>query len=486
MPIGPGTKLGSYVVNDAIGQGAMGVVYRAFHAQLERECAVKVLQAISADPDSNARFRREAQAIARMRHPNVLNVYDFGEYEGTPYMIVEYVAGGNLATRVKSGPLDRAVALAYLRGIADALDYAHKHGIVHRDVKPANVLLGPDDNPILADFGLAKLMESSSIKSLTGVTTGTPAYMAPEQVTGHQVGPASDRYSLAVMAYEMLTGTLPFEEGGVLEVMYAQVHKQPAPPSMLNHGLPARVDAVIMRGMAKEPAARWERCDDFVAALEKALNASAPAAVDATIAFSPPVPQAPPPRARAGRRAPEPIDATTVMAADDAAGPIRGPDPLLPSPVITRRGFAVPRQKTTKGKRRGRLWILWAAIGLIVLLVVVTAAFIINQPPDLALSSDTAMPGDRLVVTANHLPFNQAGEIQLLSGVRAFPFRADGIGRVRRQIDIPYDIEIGDHIIRVCWDGSCPLSTFLHVETGPTSLGLPPQARPRPELIGGL
>src|SRR5690348_6333788 len=141
----------------------MGVVYKAYHPQLERTGAVKVLHGIGLDADSTARFRREAQAIAHMRHPNVLNVFDFGEFEGTPYMIVEYVPGGSLASRLNRGALDTRSALAYLRGIGEALDYAHKHGIVHRDVKPANVLMGPDDNPILADFGLAKLMESSSI-----------------------------------------------------------------------------------------------------------------------------------------------------------------------------------------------------------------------------------------------------------------------------------------------------------------------------------
>ena len=204
--------------------------------------------------------------------------------------------------------------------------------------------------------------------------------MAPEQVTGRNVGPASDRYSLAVMAYEMLTGTLPFQEGGVLEVMYAQVHMEPAVPSMVNHGLPAKVDAVIMRGMAKEPAARWERCADFVAALEKALNGSVPDAVERTIAFAPPAPQAPPANPRPARRTPAALDATTVMAPDAAAGPIRGPDPQLPSPVITRRGFAVPRQKDTKSRRGGRSWVLWVAIGLIVALLVVAAAFVIVRP----------------------------------------------------------------------------------------------------------
>jgi len=209
----------------------MGVVYKAYHAQLERSGAVKVLQGIAIGPDSVARFHHEAQAIAQMRHPNIVNVFDFGDYQGTPYMIVEYVPGGNLADKLQQTPLDQATTLKYLRGIAAALDYAHSLGIVHRDVKPGNVLLEKDGTPVLADFGLVKLLQGSSMHSLTGVTTGTPAYMAPEQVTGHDVGPAADRYSLATMAYEMLTGKIPFDGKGVLELMYAHVHGVPPPPS---------------------------------------------------------------------------------------------------------------------------------------------------------------------------------------------------------------------------------------------------------------
>src|SRR3982075_3926595 len=198
----------------------MGLVYRAYHSQLERTGAVKVLQAIAPDRDTTARFRREAQAIAQLRHPNIVNVYDFGEFEGTPYMIVEYVPGGSLANRLSQGPVSQAAALKYVRGIGTGLDYAHGLGIVHRDVKPANVLLEKDDTPVLADFGLAKLLQGSSLKSMTGVTTGTPAYMSPEQVAGSQVGPAADRYSLATIAYEMLTGVIPFDGEGLLELVY--------------------------------------------------------------------------------------------------------------------------------------------------------------------------------------------------------------------------------------------------------------------------
>ena len=463
MPIGPGTKLGPYVVQDYIGQGAMGVVYRAYHAQLERVGAVKVLQGLAPDGDSVARFRREAQAIAHMRHPNIVNVFDFGEFEGTPYMIVEYVEGGSLSTVVKDGPLDRKAMLDYLRGIAAALDYAHSRGIVHRDVKPANVLLGAQNTPILADFGLAKLLESSSIKSLTGVTTGTPAYMAPEQVTGSHVGPAADRYSLAVMAYEMLTGFLPFDQGGVLEVLYAQVHREPDPPSTRSARLGSQVDAVVMRGLAKDPNARWDSCASFVDALDAALNSRNKPVPERTIVFAPPVPvrtSAPVPK-----HAPA-LDATTIA---DTAGAVRGPDPAIAKHP--------PRRRSWRG-------LVYAAIAVVVLMLVLllgTAAyFIVSQPTTLVVSQDTVAPGDSVVVTASHVPRNQAGNIELHSVVHLYPFKADGNGNVRGTVFLPDDLAAGDHILRICWNGACHAETTLHV-VGSVALASP-TASPSPRV----
>jgi len=483
VPIGPGTKLGQYVVQDAIGEGAMGVVYRAYHPQLERTGAVKVLHGIGLDLDSAARFRREAQAIAQLRHPNVLNVFDFGEFEGTPYMIVEYVEGGSLAPRVKSGALDQASALAYLRGIAAALDYAHKHGIVHRDVKPANVLMGPDDNPILADFGLAKLMESSSIKSLTGVTTGTPAYMAPEQVSGSQVGPAADRYSLAVMAYEMLTGSLPFDEGGVLEVLYAQVHREPSAPSSVNHALGPRIDSVILRGMAKDPTARWNRCLDFVTALETAMKPetasaaektiafAAPTAVDKTVAIAPPVA----PRKRTPRAVTAEVQGTTVFAGEAAIGALRGPDPEVPHPVITWRGVKVPVRERMGSRKRN--YAFAGAAAAILLLLLGVCGYVVLLPPSLHLSRSIVAPGDSIVVSANHIPSGQSGQIELHSVIQSYAFRADAIGRVTRDVAIPYDVELGAHRIYICWSGACRASAALQVVD---SVAVAPSDSPAP------
>jgi protein kinase-like protein len=420
--------LGSYVVEEFVGEGAMGVVYRAYHAQLERTAAVKVLQALTPDTDMVARFRREAQSIGRMRHANVLNVFDFGEFEGTPYMVVEYVQGGSLASRTKQGALDRASALRFLRGIGDALDYAHSLGIVHRDVKPANVLLGAGDTPILADFGLAKLLQSSSIKSMTGVTTGTPAYMAPEQVTGSQVGPAADRYSLAVMAFEMLTGSLPFEAEGVLEVLYAHVHRDPPAPSSLNPQLGPRVDDVVLRGMAKDPAARWESCASFIAALEDALDASpVAAAVESTAAIATAVsaPTAPPLAAAA----------KTVIA--------------MP-----------PRRKRA---RRSVLLAILAAALVLVLIVGGVAVYAATRPTTLAVSPQVVRPGEHVVLSARHVPRNQAGEIQLVGTTRSVAFHANASGDVSVEMTVPAGISAGDYVLRICWSGACHAQTTLRV-----------------------
>ena len=420
MPIEPGTRLGSYVVQDFLGKGAMGVVYRAYHASLERPAAVKILQGLAPDSDSVARFRREAQSIGRMRHPNVLNVFDYGEFEGSPYMIVEFVPGGSLAGRLTQAPMDREVALDYLTGIGEALDYAHSLGIVHRDVKPANVLIGAHDAPILADFGLAKLLQSSSVKSMTGVTTGTPAYMAPEQVTGSQVGPAADRYSLAVMAYEMLTGSLPFSGDSVLEVLYAHVHREPDPPSKLNPALPAKVDEVVMRGMAKDPAARWESCAAFVTALRSSLE-DAPAPIASTVKVAPPMPVA--------------EAATTVVV----------------QPPPSRR----PRRR------------LMFAIGAIVLVLLLLTGGVLaygaTRPTSLAVTPAIVHAGDHVVVSAHHVPRNQVGELQLAGTDHTASFKASANGDVSQEFVVPRDTSPGGYIVRICWAGACHASATLTV-----------------------
>jgi serine/threonine protein kinase len=272
VPIQPGTRLGAYEVKRLIGHGAMGTVYLARHEALDRTAAVKVMQAITDDPVAVGRFNREGRAIALLRHPNIVTVYDYGEYEGTPYMIEEYVPGGSLAERLRDDRPGRETAVRWLRGIASGLDYAHRKGIVHRDVKPLNVLMGQEDVPVLADFGLAKVAQQPAMTAV-GVATGTPAYMAPEQISDvGEIGPATDIYALATVAYEMLTGRLPYESDDVMRLLMAKVRDDPVPPTHRDPTLPRRVDSVLLRGLARKPDARWTTCTAMVEALAGVLE----------------------------------------------------------------------------------------------------------------------------------------------------------------------------------------------------------------------
>src|SRR5216683_56944 len=483
MSIEPGTRLGQYEVQELIGQGAMGVVYRAYHVPLARTGAVKVMHGIAPDPDSIARFRHEAQAIAQMRHPNILNVFDFGEYQGTPYMIVEYVPGGSLANRLNGPQLDQATALKYLRGIASGLDHAHGLGIVHRDVKPANVLLEKDDTPVIADFGLAKLLQGSSLKSMTGVTTGTPAYMAPEQVTGSHAGPPADRYSLATIAYEMLTGVIPFDGEGLMEVLYAQVHRDPLPPSARNSALNPQVDAVIMRGLAKDPAARWETATAFVDALEAALAGKLEPALAKTVVMAPPIAStlaltAPIAAGAAVAVAPPPARA-------DAAGRSATVAMAYPAPTAQR----VVEKKSHKG-----LYAIIAGAAILLLLLSSVVLIAALRTPTLSLSASTVTAGESVVANATNVPANQNGEIQLHSTLHVFTFHADSNGHVSLPIVVPRNIGAGNHTVTICWASRCRNSVTLHViepgvalasPTPGTTPGGTPSASPTPNTTPG-
>ena len=421
----------------------MGVVYRAYHAQLERTGAIKVMQGMTPDADTVARFRHEAQAIAKLRHPNIVDVYDFGEFQGTPYMIVEYVPGGSLAARMAHAQLDTKTALKYLRGIAAGLDYAHSHGVVHRDVKPANVLLTAEDTPVLADFGLAKLLQGTSLKSMTGVTTGTPAYMAPEQVTGHQVGPAADRYSLATIAYEMLTGVIPFEGEALMELLYAQVHREPPAPSSRTPSLGSPVDEVIMRGLAKDPATRWESSLRFVDALEAAMSKGAGVSGRATMVIAPPL-SSTLPRASAAL-------ADTVADPESAADLTAYPSPPW-TPLVQERQ---PWRPTLAGI---------ASVAVILLLLTgVVAWSLAHRPVDLVLSPSTAAAGDTVFVTADNLPASPRGQVELHSDFQVYDFRADSSGNVAFSLTVPRDTAPGVHAIKICWAGACHAQATLRV-----------------------
>ena len=275
MPITTGTVLGRYRLLERAGVGGMSEVWKAEDGTLKRTVAVKViLGPVAADSTFRERFLREARLVAGLEHPNVLPVFDYAtatiDGEEVSYLVMPLVAGGSLKSRV-SGPVPPALAVTWLSAIASALDHAHVKGILHRDVKPANVLMDSQGRPLLADFGLARSTEISSGLTATGTVLGTPLYMAPEQATGSALDGRADQYALAVIAFELLAGRVPFTADTPLGVLHQHVAAPPPPLSSVLPGTSPDVDAVLARGLAKKPAERFASCGEFVAALGAAL-----------------------------------------------------------------------------------------------------------------------------------------------------------------------------------------------------------------------
>ena len=266
MKLEPGTKIGPYQILGELGKGGMATVYRAYQPSLEREVALKVLpEFLVEQPGFKARFHREAVAVARLQHPNILSVFDHGEQDGVTYIVSEYVDGGTLAARM-GAPIQLDYCVRILRPIADALDYAHSEGVIHRDVKPSNILLDRRGVPILSDFGLARVAEAADSERLTqtGAMVGTPTYMAPEQCSGQEAGAPADIYALAVIAFEMVTGRVPFSAPTPLGVIAAHQVTPPPSPRKFNPSLPQVVEQPLLAGLAKDPARRPETATDFV------------------------------------------------------------------------------------------------------------------------------------------------------------------------------------------------------------------------------
>jgi eukaryotic-like serine/threonine-protein kinase len=255
-----------------VAHGGMGDVYRATDSVLSRAVAVKLLsERYAQQDDARARFRREALAAARLSHAaNVVTVFDVAEHRGRPLIVMEYIDGGTVHERLRSGVVSRADALTWLEQAARALDRAHEYGVVHRDVKPANLLLDRDGNVHVSDFGIASV---AGVDSLTapGTVLGTAGYLAPEQARGEPATPASDRYALAVVAFELLTGRRPFEGDTPTTEAFAHLNADVPSATALDPTLPARVDEVFERALAKDPETRPATAQALVTDLREAL-----------------------------------------------------------------------------------------------------------------------------------------------------------------------------------------------------------------------
>ncbi len=293
-----GRTIGSYQIVEELGRGGMAVVYRAYQPSLNRHVAIKILPPqLGFDQQFVDRFLREARAAASLRHPNIVVIHDVGrepaQEQDIFFIVMEYLEGRTLRQLVEEeGPLHSKRAALIVEQVASALDYAHQRGFVHRDVKPANIFVGPDDHVTLTDFGIAKAASETQHLTRTGTLMGTPEYMSPEQAAGGDVDHRTDLYALGVVLYQMLIGQVPFRGTTPHAVLHNVIYEAPLPPRQVNPNLSPALEGVILKAIAKQPEQRFQRGSELSRAVRQALAGAAPAGAR--------VPPPPPPIQRAG------------------------------------------------------------------------------------------------------------------------------------------------------------------------------------------
>jgi hypothetical protein len=304
-----GQTIGRYQIVQLLGKGGMATVYKALDTRLERYVAIKVLHAAQEDETFLIRFEREAKALAHLSHPHIVKVLDYGDENGSPYLIMEYIGGGTLKDLMNQ-PMPWQQASQILLPLTQALEYAHSLNIIHRDVKPANILITENGQPMLSDFGIAKTLGQQTHTDLTGTGfgIGTPHYMAPEQGFGRKLDGRADIYSLGVIMYEMITGKLPFDADTPMAVVLMHATETPPLPREILPGIPEPVENVILRAMAKVPEDRFPSMASMGAALENLSRGVMP-----IVSVAPPV-----------RVAQNVIPATQVVAPENIAEKIAG------------------------------------------------------------------------------------------------------------------------------------------------------------------
>jgi serine/threonine-protein kinase len=348
MPTPPETIAQRYEIGALLGRGGMGEVRAATDLRLGRAVAIKVLRSDLAEQDKlRARFEREARAAARINHPNVVAIYDIGEEAGVPFIVMERLPGHSLAGELTTGRLGQARACALGLEVLSAIDAAHQLGVIHRDIKPGNILLDPESHAKVADFGIAKLAEEDS-QTTMGMVFGTASYLAPERLAGHIATPASDLYAVGVLLFEALAGRPPFQGDTPLALVEAISRGVSEPLGRLRPDVDPAVVAVVERAMRQDPEARFASASDMRAAL-----AAASQTTDATSVG-------------------EPTVATPIVYADVAATRVMSPvEPAAERSTVPARvetGAPRPRRVTTRAK-----WLLAAAVVAVLLVAAVLA-----------------------------------------------------------------------------------------------------------------
>jgi serine/threonine-protein kinase len=270
-----GRKIGGYDIVERIGAGGMAEVYKAYDPAVDRFVAVKVLlEEYCKDPEFRSRFHLEARSIAMVEHAHILPIFAYGEQDELLYLVMRYIPSGSLSDRIEThGQFPFAAACDILHPVADALDYAHEHGLLHRDLKTDNVLIDTTEHAYLADFGLVKLLQKPSGFFTRNFLPGTPEYMSPEQCLGEDdLTPAADQYALGIVLYYMICGRVPFKGNGPLAVLHHHVNSPPPPPADYRPNLPDATASVMLRALAKSPEDRFASCGEFAQAFENSLG----------------------------------------------------------------------------------------------------------------------------------------------------------------------------------------------------------------------
>jgi serine/threonine-protein kinase len=362
MTLNAGATLGNYQIVEKIGAGGMGSVYKAYQTALGRYVAIKVLPPQTAgDPSFAERFALEARAIGKLRHPNIVTAYDFAQQGDLAYLVSDFIDGGTLADQL-GHPLPVDYVLTVLGPIASALDYAHARGVVHRDIKPQNILLSHEGTPVLTDFGLAKIIGPGSGVTQAGALMGTAEYIAPECASGAEVaGPAADQYAIAIVAYQMLVGRHPFPSENPISALMAHVHKPVPAPSSIGVPLPPNVESALLRALAKKPGERFARVSEFVRALGGSAPQIASVAAAPATSIPPTMPAASAPTMEASRPAISiPPAPRTLPPAESSLS--------VPTDVPPAGAAPMPARRTPWWRRRRTLVI--AGIVVVLLLIV--------------------------------------------------------------------------------------------------------------------
>jgi tRNA A-37 threonylcarbamoyl transferase component Bud32 len=455
-----GQRLGQYQILARISKGPVSTIYKAYQPKLDRFVAIKVLSPHVVDEEGFLeRFSQEARAVAQLDHPNIVPVYDFDQVGDIAYIVLKYVESGTLRSMMTGQPMDLGLTVDLITQVGLALGYAHKHGVIHRDVKPSNILIGEGRWALLTDFGLAKILGGGQQLTRSGIGMGTPDYLAPEQAQGMSGDGRADLYSLGATLYEMVTGHVPFEADSSMAVVVKHITEPPPPPSQINPGLPAEVERVILTAMDKNPAARFQTAEEMVAALIRAATPSiAPSAAP-----------------------------SVQVAARSAARPLGAKLGLWPSLLAKARRFgANVRGATFRPSRRG-----WMALGGAVLMALVLLLVWGSQwaksPVTQAGLLPTGMPTP-LPATATKLPAVATAASILTATSTSEPASAlavtptPAVTPVLTMLSSSTPIRLGIYVKAIKPDGvilrkgagfdadyitTLPMGTILYVQQGP-------------------